>query len=244
MQDRQLPLSPELLPPVLPGAVEERFYRQGYKRIAGLDEVGRGPLAGPVVAAAVVFPRGFLHSDIKDSKLLTRAQREELVPCIKENALGWGIGTVEVEEIDRFNILNASLRAMVKALTGLRPFPDCLLVDGDQIIPGQFLDEKISIACRPLQRTVVKGDQTCLSIAAASILAKVVRDEVMVELDTQYPQYGFARHKGYTSVEHLEALRRHGPCAAHRRSFKPVRDLCREIPTVSLPLLMAAERDE
>ena len=244
MQDRQLPLSEELLPPILPGTIEERFYSQGYKRIAGLDEVGRGPLAGPVVAAAVVFPRGFLHSDIKDSKLLTRGQREKLVPCIKQNALGWGIGIVEVEEIDRINILNASLRAMVKALAGLRPFPDCLLVDGDQIIPGEFLGEKISIACRPLQRTVVKGDQTCLSIAAASILAKVVRDDVMIELDTKYPQYGFAQHKGYTGVEHLEALRRHGPCTAHRRSFKPVRDVCPGIANASLPLWTAAESDE
>jgi ribonuclease HII len=133
---------------------------------------------------------------------------------------------------------------MVKALAGLRPFPDCLLVDGDQIIPGEFLGEKISIACRPLQRTVVKGDQTCLSIAAASILAKVVRDDVMIELDTKYPQYGFAQHKGYTSVEHLEALRRHGPCTAHRRSFKPVRDVCPGIATASLPLWTAAESDE
>lgn len=242
MQDQFL-LSRELFPPILPGAIEERFYAQGYKRIAGLDEVGRGPLAGPVVAAAVVFPRGFSHPDIKDSKLLTYTQREKLVPGIKENALGWGIGIIEVEEIDRINILNASLQAMVKALATLRPCPDCLLIDGDQIIPGEIIEEeKILLESTLKQKTVVKGDQLCFSIAAASILAKVARDQLMVELHSLYPEYGFSQHKGYSSVEHLEALRRYGPCPAHRRSFKPVRDLCGKA-NVMLPLFTAAENE-
>jgi ribonuclease HII len=245
MNDRQFPLSEEFIPPLPPGAIEEQTYSRGYKRIAGLDEVGRGPLAGPVVAAAVVFPRGFSHPDIKDSKLLTASQRKKLVPRVKQNAMGWGIGIVEVEEIDRINILNASLQAMVKALMALRPLPDCLLIDGNQIIPGELFDgREILFKVRPQQRTVVNGDQLCFSIAAASILAKVTRDALMVKLDRRYPEYGFAHHKGYSSVEHLEALRRYGPCPFHRRSFKPVRDLCPEITDTTLPLFAAAEDDD
>lgn len=245
MNDRQFPLSEEFIPPVLPGALEEETYSRGYQRIAGLDEVGRGPLAGPVVAAAVVFPRGFSDPDIKDSKLLTASQRTKLVPSIKQNAADWGIGIVEVEEIDRINILNASLRAMVKALMALRPSPDCLLIDGNQIIPGElFGGGKIAFKVRPQQRTIVKGDQLCFSIAAASILAKVTRDALMVKLDRRYPEYGFAHHKGYSSVEHLEALRRHGPCPVHRRSFKPVRDLCNDITDTTLPLFTAVEDND
>jgi ribonuclease HII len=245
MNDRQVPLSEEFIRPILPGSIEEETYSRGYKRIAGLDEVGRGPLAGPVVAAAVVFPRGFSHPDIKDSKLLTAGQRQKLVPTIKQNAVGWGIGIVEVGEIDRINVLNASLRAMVKALMALRPLPDCLLIDGNQIIPGElFGGRKILFKVCPEQRAVVKGDQLCFNIAAASILAKVARDALMVKLDRRYPEYGFARHKGYSSVEHLEALRRFGPCPIHRRSFKPVRDLCNGITDISLPLFAVAEDDD
>jgi ribonuclease HII len=245
MNDRQVPLSEEFIRPLLPGSIEEETYSRGYKRIAGLDEVGRGPLAGPVVAAAVVFPRGFSHPDIKDSKLLTAGQRQKLVPTIKQNAVGWGIGIVEVGEIDRINVLNASLRAMVKALMALRPLPDCLLIDGNQIIPRElFGGRKILFKVCPKQRAVVKGDQLCFNIAAASILAKVARDALMVKLDRRYPEYGFARHKGYSSVEHLEALRRFGPCPVHRRSFKPVRDLCIGITDIPLPLFAGAEDDD
>jgi ribonuclease HII len=245
MSDGQFPLSEELIPHILPGAIEEETYARGYNRIAGLDEVGRGPLAGPVVAAAVVFPRGFSHPDIKDSKLLSASQRQKLVPSIKQNAMGWGIGIVHVEEIDRINILNASLRAMVKALSALRPLPDCLLIDGNQIIPGELFEgKKILFKVRPHQRTIVKGDQLCFSIAAASILAKVTRDALMVKLDKKYPEYGFAHHKGYSCVAHLQALRRYGPCPVHRRSFKPVRDLCSDMTDETLTLFSSGEHHD
>ena len=245
MKDPQFPLPGEFVPLILPGAIEEETYSRGYQRIAGLDEVGRGPLAGPVVAAAVIFPRGFSNPDIKDSKLLSASQRSRLVPSIERSAVSWGIGIVEVEEIDRVNILNASLRAMVKALTKLRPLPDCLLIDGNQAIPGKLLDgSRGSFKIQPQQKTIVKGDQLCFSIAAASILAKVARDALMVKLDRRYPEYGFARHKGYSSIEHLEALRRYGPCPAHRRSFKPVRDLCQGTTNTTFPLFSAVKGDD
>ena len=241
MKDRQIALAGAGVSAVLPGAIEEETYALGYQRIAGLDEVGRGPLAGPVVAAAVVFPRGYSNPDIRDSKLLTAKQRERLVPSIKQNAVGWGIGIVGAEEIDRVNVLNASLRAMAQAVTALQPLPDCLLIDGNQAIPRKWLDEgKIVFKVHPRQRTIVKGDRLCFSIAAASILAKVARDALMVALDRQYPDYGFARHKGYSSIEHLRALRRFGPCPVHRRSFKPVRDLCVDMADSRLPLFSAA----
>ena len=220
-----MPLPAQWTDPVPFGAIEEEGYACGFNCIAGLDEVGRGPLAGPVVAAAVVLPRGFRHTDIKDSKLLTARQRERIAPAIKQNAECWGIGVVDVEEIDRINILKASLLAMVKAFQGLRSAPDLLLIDGNQPIPTELFEAVSPHAgLTPRQKTIVKGDRLCLSIAAASILAKVARDEMMVELDKQYPQYGFAGHKGYGSAAHLEALRRFGPSPVHRRSFRPVRD--------------------
>lgn len=227
MGDNQIPLAEELIQRRLPGAIEEETYSRGFKCIAGLDEVGRGPLAGPVVAAAVVLPRGFSHPGIKDSKLLSPSQREALVPIIKQNALTWGLGIVEVEEIDRINILRASLLAMGKALKALQQIPDCLLIDGNQKIPVEFFRVKSMLGKRRLQqRTIIKGDQLCFAISAASILAKVARDTMMVELDKSYPEYGFASHKGYSCLAHLAALRRFGPSPAHRRSFKPVRDAC------------------
>jgi ribonuclease HII len=206
------------------GAIEEDEYRSGFTCIAGLDEVGRGPLAGPVVAAAVVFPRGFNHPEINDSKLLTARKRERLVPVIKEIAVAWGLGIVEVDEIDRINILQASLLAMAKAYHALQRRPDCLLLDGNQRIPAQFFrDEHSAEEKPPRQKTIIKGDQLCLSIAAASIVAKVARDQMMIELDREYPQYGFAGHKGYGSAAHLDALWRYGPSPIHRKSFRPVR---------------------
>jgi ribonuclease HII len=226
MSGKQFTLSADFDQPVRQGAIERQSYSRGFKCIAGLDEVGRGPLAGPVVAAAVVLPLGFTHSDIKDSKMLTAEQRERLLPTIRESAVCWGVGIVEVEEIDRINILKASLVAMVKAFRALRPVPDCLLIDGNQMIPAELFQVNAVFKQLPHQKTIIKGDQLCVSIAAASILAKVARDTMMVELDKIYPEYGFAHHKGYSCITHMEALRRFGPSPIHRRSFKPVRAMC------------------
>jgi len=199
---------------------------QGFTAVAGVDEVGRGPLAGPVVAAAVILPRGFTHPEIKDSKMLSAKQREKLAPIIQQAAASWALGVVDVEGIDRLNILRASLTAMAQALHGLSSLPDCVLIDGNQKIPLEIFAACGSGAPQPLhQKIIVKGDQLCLSIAAASIIAKVARDRMMVEFDKQYPGYGFAGHKGYGSAAHLAALQRYGPTPIHRRSFKPVRDL-------------------
>jgi ribonuclease HII len=224
MKGRQLTLSVSSFDGPFRG-FEEEAYERGYKCVAGLDEVGRGPLAGPVVAAAVVLPRGFVHPDIRDSKLLTAKQREKTARLIRENADCCAVGIVESKAIDRLNIHQASLLAMVKALAALASKADCLLIDGKQSIPlalfriGRFLSGRSTY-----QRAIVKGDRLCLSIAAASIVAKVARDELMVRLDTEYPQYGFAAHKGYSCAAHFEALRRFGPSPVHRQSFKPVRD--------------------
>jgi ribonuclease HII len=206
---------------------EDEGYARGFNYIAGIDETGRGPLAGPVVAAAVILPRDFKDGDIRDSKLLTAMQRERLVPVIKANAISWGLGIVDVQEIDRFNILKATLMAMAQACRALAPVPDHLLIDGNQTIPIEYFSLARAFYLPPLrQSAIVKGDLSCQSIAAASIIAKVARDQIMIELDASYPQYGFADHKGYGSAAHLEALRRHGPSPVHRRSFAPVRELC------------------
>jgi ribonuclease HII len=224
MKEGQLTLG--VAGPVEFHSFEEESYARGFKSIAGIDEVGRGPLAGPVVAAAVMLPRGYAHPEIRDSKLLTAKQREKLAPVIQENATCWGLGVVEVDEIDRLNILQASLLAMVKALAALKSKADCVLIDGNQTIPlplfriGKFLTGRSLY-----QKTIIKGDQSCLSIAAASIVAKVARDEMMIELDKRYPEYGFAAHKGYSCVAHFAALKRFGASPVHRQSFKPVRDV-------------------
>ena len=245
MGERQMPLSEELVRLPALGTMEEETYARGSSCIAGLDEVGRGPLAGPVVAAAVVLPRGFSHSEIKDSKLLNAGQREVSATVIQQNALTWGLGVVEVEEIDRINILRASLLAMGKALAALRQVPDCLLIDGNHTIPAEFFPvTSLWSRLHPQQRTVVKGDRLCFSIAAASILAKVTRDAIMTELDKSYPEYGFASHKGYSCVGHLEALRRFGPSPVHRKSFKPVRETCGESQHSRLPLFQRRGEDE
>jgi ribonuclease HII len=226
MDDRQI--SPTLEPQASSRfrAFEAECYARGFTSVAGLDEVGRGPLAGPVVAAAVVLPRGYMHAEIRDSKLLSPKQRDRLAPVIQQHAESWGLGVVEVDEIDRINILQASLLAMVKALDALKAQPDCLLIDGNQAIPAKlFQGSRWLSMASPFQQTIVKGDQLCLSIAAASIIAKVARDEMMVGYDRQFPEYGFAGHKGYGSAAHLAALRRHGPSPIHRKSFAPVRDL-------------------
>jgi ribonuclease HII len=206
--------------------IELENYARGFHCIAGIDEAGRGPLAGPVVAAAVVLPRGCALDGVNDSKLLTPRQRERLSPLIQARAISWGVGIVQVPEIDRFNILRASLMAMARACRALTPVPDHLLIDGKLTIPLSLLKLPRAAHLPALGQTaLIKGDRICLSIAAASILAKVARDRIMAELDAAYPQYGFAVHKGYASAAHRAALRRHGPCPAHRRSFAQVREL-------------------
>lgn len=226
MGGNQFTLSKDFDWPVRQGGIERQSSSRGFKFVAGLDEVGLGPLVGPVVAAAVVLPRGFKHSDIKDSEMLTAEQRERLLPTIRESALCWGVGVVEVEEIDRINILQASFLAMIKAFRALWPVPDCLLIDGNRKIPAECFQMNPVFQQLPFERTIIKGDQLCVSIAAASILAKVARDTMMVELDKTYPEYGFAHHKGYSCLMHRKALRRLGPSPIHRRSFKPVRAMC------------------
>jgi len=193
---------------------EEKARRQGFQVIAGLDEAGRGPLAGPVVAAAVVLPRTRSMQGVADSKTLKAEQREKALSLIRKRALGIGIGIVEAEEIDRLNILRASLKAMELALQDLSLSPDCLLIDG------------LHTLRLPLnQQAIIKGDGRCLSIAAASIVAKVTRDRLMVDYHERYPQYNFARHKGYGTREHLQAIREHGCCPLHRQSFRTIYQL-------------------
>ena len=181
------------------------------RRIAGVDEVGRGPLAGPVVTAAVILDPARPIDGLNDSKKLSEKRREALSELIKERALAWSVGRAEVEEIDRINILQATMLAMSRAVEGLDPAPDHAMVDGNR--------------CPELRCTVeavVKGDGTVAAISAASIIAKVARDREMVELDAKYPGYGLAGHKGYPTKAHLEALERLGVTPIHRRSFGPV----------------------
>jgi ribonuclease HII len=182
-------------------------------RVAGVDEVGRGPLAGPVVAAAVILHPAAPIDGLRDSKLLTPRQRRRLAHEIRARALAWGVGRAGPRRVDAVNVLQATWHAMRAALARLPVAPDLVLVDGSLRIPG--LD-------RP-QRAVVAGDRRSASIAAASILAKVVRDALMARADRRYPGYGFRRHKGYATAAHIEALARLGPCPLHRRSFRGVR---------------------
>jgi ribonuclease HII len=180
--------------------------------IAGVDEAGRGPLAGPVLAAAVVLDPGAPIEGLRDSKQLTARARERLAGLIRERAHAWSLGWADAGDIDRINILQATLLAMARAVEGLPACPHHVLVDGLHC-PG--------LPCSV--EAVVGGDRRYASISAASILAKVGRDAHMMELDRRYPEYGFGRHKGYPTREHREALLRHGPCPVHRRSFAPVR---------------------
>jgi ribonuclease HII len=183
----------------------------GRRHVAGVDEAGRGPLAGPVVAAAVILPRGFPADGIHDSKQLPAERREDLCVRITSLAVCWSVGSASPEEIDEVNILRATHRAMARALAALDPAADWALVDG---LPVQGLP------CP--HQSVVAGDARSISIAAASIVAKVTRDRMMRALDAEFPGYGFAQHKGYTTPEHRRALKRLGPCACHRKSFSPV----------------------
>ncbi len=185
--------------------------RCGYRRIAGLDEAGRGPLAGPVVAAAVVLPARCRLAGCDDSKQLSPSEREQLYTVIAERAVGIGIGSASHEEIDRLNILEATRLAMRRAVAALSPRPDSLLVDA-VTLPGVTLPT----------RSIIKGDALSLSIAAASIVAKVTRDRLMEEYHRLYPQYNFVSHKGYGTEDHLRQLAAYGPCPIHRRTFAPV----------------------
>jgi ribonuclease HII len=192
---------------------EKMYSRRGYHRIAGVDEVGRGPLAGPVIAAAVILPRDGIKEKLFDSKRISAKKREHLYKTILAEAQGVGIGIIAHEEIDRINILQATLKAMTLAIEHLPIPPDFILIDGSQGL-------SLPIPQKPIR----KGDQICNSIAAASIIAKVTRDRLMLECHQKYPQYNFAGHKGYGTKEHRRAIERFGVCELHRKTFRGVKE--------------------
>lgn len=187
---------------------EDRLYAEGYTAVCGCDEAGRGPLCGPVVAAAVILPRDIVIEGLNDSKKLTEKKREKLYDVIIEKAIAYGIAEASPEEIDEYNILNASMLAMRRAVERLGVKADFALIDGN-----------CSRGFTIPTETVVKGDAISASIAAASILAKVTRDRGCIELDREYPEYGIAKHKGYPTKDHMDAVRKYGPAPIHRRTF-------------------------
>lgn len=198
---------------------EEKAYLEGYQVIAGIDEAGRGPLAGPVVAAACILPRGLLIEGVNDSKKLTEKVRERLFHRLTSDpSINYGVGIIGPEEIDRINIYQATIQAMWQAVDQLSVSPDYLLIDGMGLTHA-------SIPCLK----IIKGDQLSLSIAAASIIAKETRDRLMRRYHEQWPVYGFDQHKGYGTERHLEALDRHGPCPIHRYTFEPVKGLISDL---------------
>ena len=202
---------------------ELQLSRDGAGCVAGLDEVGRGPLAGPLFAAAVILPsqpEGEWLSRVRDSKLLSAAQRETLDALIRRDAISFGVGVVSAADVDRLGVVPATHRAMRRALLRLSARPDHLLIDALRI-------PRLRIAQTP----IIHGDGRCASIACASIVAKVARDRVMANLDRRYPGYSFGENKGYGTAAHLDALRRLGPCAIHRRSFAPVREMLADMTT-------------
>jgi ribonuclease HII len=197
-------------------SLELALRSRGFQKIAGIDEAGRGPLAGPVSAAAVILPVGFTCGGLDDSKKLSAAKREKLYHLlISDPAVIWAVALADREEIDRLNILRATHLAMRRAVESLAEVPDRCLIDGLPVKDFPFPHDGI-----------VKGDSLSLSIAAASIIAKVTRDRIMRDMDVEFPQFGFAKHQGYGTKGHLETLRTHGPCCHHRRSFQPVAQLC------------------
>ena len=189
---------------------ENQLREKGYRYIAGLDEAGRGPLAGPVVAGAVILPPDteLVIPGVDDSKKLSSLRRGKLLEEIKEKAIAWAVGIVDVETIDQINILQATKKAMKQAVEGLQAAPEVLLIDAVELA-------QVSLPQQPL----IHGDALSVSIAAASIVAKETRDAMMIALDSLYPEYGFASNKGYGSVQHIAALRKYGPCPIHRRTF-------------------------
>jgi len=192
---------------------EKKAFQKGFSRIAGIDEAGRGPLAGPVVSAAVIFPISLQISGVSDSKKISPRQRDYLYEKIYDLAVSVGIGIVDPLEIDRINILQAALLSMAMAVENLDPQPDCLLVDGTFLISSVLPQEAIP-----------KGDALSVSIAAASIIAKVTRDRLMERYHHDYPQFGFSKHKGYPTKAHKKAIQKFGCCPIHRRSFKGVKE--------------------
>jgi len=192
---------------------EEQARAQGFSAIAGIDEAGRGPLAGPVVAAAVILPHQFDLPGLTDSKKISEKKREKLYPLIREQAVSVGVGVASAVEIDHINILQATLLAMKRAVSRLNITPDHLLIDGITPLPLEIS-----------QQTLTKGDSRSLSVAAASVIAKVLRDRMMISFDQQYPGYGFSKHKGYGTAQHREAIASLGPNCQHRKSFGGVRE--------------------
>jgi ribonuclease HII len=198
---------------------EREAEQNGYRSVAGVDEAGRGPLAGPVVAAAVVLPKEVSLPGLRDSKKLSPASREQWFVEIKNRSLGWGVAVVDESTIDEINILQATLLAMKQAVGQLSVRPDLLLIDGNRGI-----DSGID------QKTIVGGDDASISIAAASVLAKVTRDRLMDRYHQQYPEYEFSRHKGYGTRLHRERIRQYGPCPVHRKTFKGVAEYLNRLP--------------
>jgi len=201
---------------------ENGIYAQGYQYIIGLDEAGRGPMAGPLVVAGVIFPKGYYDERINDSKQLSEKKREALYDLIIEKALAYSIQIIDVDEVDRLNVYRASQQGMLRAIKQIDIKPDFALSDA---MPLGDAIEHLSL---------IKGDCKSMSIGAASILAKVTRDRIMKEYDKKYPEYHFKKHKGYPTKEHKEALKKYGACPIHRKSFKPVQDVLNE--QLSLPI--------
>lgn len=201
---------------------EVAAYEQGKKIIIGLDEAGRGPMAGPLVVGAVIFDKGYYNEDINDSKQLSEKKRELLYDVIVEKALAYQIEVIDVDEVDRLNVYQASKQGMLRAIKHISLKPDYALTDAMPL--GDAIEHQ----------AIVKGDRLSMSIGAASILAKVTRDRIMKEYDKQYPEYGFAKHKGYPTRQHKEALKKYGVTPIHRRSFQPVMDVLNEQLTLDL----------
>lgn len=195
---------------------EDLLYEKGVKYIAGIDEAGRGPLAGPVVAAAVILKKGSKLELVDDSKKLTEKQREKALEEIKSHALAIGIGIASVEEIDRINIYRAAREAMQSAIKQLKIKPEFLLIDA--------MPMEIDIP----SESIIKGDQKSISIAAASIIAKTTRDQYMIEMDKIFPQYNFKQHKGYGTKEHIELIKKYGYTPIHRKSYEPIKSMIKE----------------
>jgi ribonuclease HII len=191
---------------------EYEYHEKGYDIIAGVDEAGRGPLAGPVVVAAVILPLGFHIPKINDSKKLSAKMRDQIYNCIIQHAIAIERAIIDEQTIDEINIYQATVKGMYMVINGLQPTPKAVLIDAVPL--NQLTMPSLSL---------IKGDAISASIAAASIIAKVERDRFMNELDEKYPMYGFAKHKGYGTAEHLEAIRKYGPCPVHRKSFEPIK---------------------